>query len=85
MKTSNSLDRTYQDHLENKNFSARTIKSYCSSLRIFRKYIAEYFSHDSDEMSHVKEFFTNNQARRSYHQNQDGNHHPSDGTGKNEM
>ena len=85
MKTSDCLDRAYQDHLEYKNYSDRTIKSYCSSLRIFRKYIAEYFSHDSDEMSHVKEFFTNNQARRSYHQNQDGNHHPSDGTGKNEM
>jgi len=56
MKTSDCLDRAYQDHLEYKNYSDRTIKSYCSSLRIFQKYIAENFSHDSHEIVHVKQF-----------------------------
>ena len=51
-----NLDQAYYDHLEYKNFSVRTIKSYCSSLRIFRRYIADKPLHDSNEMSLVKEF-----------------------------
>lgn len=56
MKVTDDLVQVYHDHLEYKNFSVRTIKIYCSSIRIFRKYIADNLIDDPDELCQVKEF-----------------------------
>lgn len=56
MKVSDELFQLYHDHLELKNFSVRTINTYCSSIKIFRKYIADNLIDDPDELGHVKEF-----------------------------
>lgn len=56
MRAFNNKDQAYHDHLEYRNYSARTIKSYSSSLRIFRKFIKDNLLDRDAEISHVKGF-----------------------------
>ncbi len=56
MKALDAIEQSYHDHLEYKNYSVQTIKSYCSSLRMFRKYVIDQYLDDLNAMRHVKEF-----------------------------